>query len=302
MATKLKEAAADSAASQGWKVLESGEVDPRELVINQEANGRRYPADRIGEMVVSLLTEGQKAPICVRKTEKDKLSVVFGYRRALAGQEIFENNLRKGFRLRYELVDVDDLTAFLANMTENDQREDLTDIDHAYNFQRLKEQFGMTLQDINKRTGHSVSWISMTMKLLNLTAAQQRQVALYKTSNGKSGFSAAVGYELADMEPEERQARIDEVKKASPGKKITRSAVRKAKSRSRGGEAEQKARTAKEIRFPFETAYDEAKAKAKEEERDLTAYENILGDFSKFCLGKLGERGMLAHLREAFDE
>ena len=302
MATKEATAkqleAADSARSMGWTVLESGEIDPRDLVIDESMNGRRYSDQDVGEMVLSLLQDGQKSPICVRRNDKDKLSVVFGFRRSKAGVEIHEAGLRKGFKLRYELVDVDDMTAFITNVVENNERQALTDIDHAHNIARLHEQFGMQYQDIAKRLNKSNSWVSQTIKLLKLTAAQQKLVAQHQVSGGKKGIPAASGYELAEMEPAERQAEIEKIMSANEGR-VPRSAVRKrkqAKNQDKGGRS---ALTAKEIRFPFDQVVEDAQTRIAEDGGEMTPFESVCKDFSKFCLGKIGERAMLNHLREA---
>jgi len=302
-ATQKQLEAADSAQSMGWEILETGEVDPRDLEIDDNMNGRRYSDQDVGEMVLSLLQDGQKSPICVRRNAKKKLSVVFGYRRSKAGIEIHEAGLRKGFKLRYELVDVDDKTSFLANVIENNERQGLTDIDHAHNIDKLRRPvedggFGMEQQDIARRMNKSASWVSLTVKLLKLTAAQQKLVAQFQTTNGKKGISPASAYDLAEIEdPKERQKEIETILKTNDGK-VPRSAVRKRKAAKTSG-GETSARTAKEIRFPFDQVVDDAQARIAEEGGEMNSFELICKDFSKFCKGKLGDRAMLTHLREA---
>jgi len=297
-ATTKQIEAADSAQSMGWIVLETGEVDPRDLDIDESLNGRRYSDQDVAEMMLSLLQDGQKSPICVRKI-KNKLSVVFGYRRSKAGIEIHDAGLRKGFKLRYELVDVDDKTALLANVIENNERRALTDIDHAHNIHLLRDTFGMQQQDIAKKLNKSNSWVSLTSKLLKLTAAQQKQVALFQTSGGKKGIAPASAYELADIEdPKERQEEIDKVLKTSADGRVTRSAVRKQKQ-AKTGKEERYTLSAKEIRFPFDRIVEGAQARIAEEGGEMTPFESICKDFSKFCRGKIGERTILSHLRES---
>lgn len=301
MSTKQQQLeAADSAESMGWDVLGTGEIDPRELEIDESKNGRRYSDQDVGEMVLSLLQDGQKSPICVRKNDNGKLSLVFGFRRAKAGMEIHEAGLRKNFKLRYELVDVDDHTAFLSNVIENTERQGLTDIDHAHNIARLRDEFKMAQKDIATKLNRSNSWVSLTLKLLNLTAQQQKMVAQYQTSGGKKGIPPASAYELADIEdPAERQAEIDKLLKSNEGK-VPRAAVRKRKQTKSGAAESQRAGlSAKEIRFPFDQVVDKAQARVGEEGGDLDNYECVCRDFSKFCRGKMGERAFLKRLQEA---
>lgn len=56
-------------------------------------------------------------------------------------------------------------------IVENVQREDLNPIERAQAFQRLIEEFGLTLTDIAKRIGKSESYVSNTMRLLALPDA-----------------------------------------------------------------------------------------------------------------------------------
>lgn len=289
---KTATAVAQSAQTAGWCVINTGYVDPDDLIIDMADNGRKYPGD-VPEMVVSLLNDGQKHPICVRRSErpedKGRFRVVFGFRRALAGVEIISQGLKKDFQLRYELVDVGDAEAFLANLAENGQREDLSDIDHAYNIAKVKEQFGMDQKAIAKRLGKSTAWVSQTLKLLKLSGAEQRKVAQYKTSGGTKGIAPATAYELAELEPEERAARLAEME--SEGGRVTRNKLRK-KKRATTGE-EHKARSSKEIRLVFEevlTRLPDGEKPGKVEE--------FCREMVKWCLGRGGDKLIIKRLRD----
>jgi ParB family chromosome partitioning protein len=56
-------------------------------------------------------------------------------------------------------------------IVENVQREDLNPIERAQAFQRLVEEFGLTVTEIAKRVGKSESYVSNTMRLLGIPDA-----------------------------------------------------------------------------------------------------------------------------------
>jgi ParB family chromosome partitioning protein len=56
-------------------------------------------------------------------------------------------------------------------IVENVQREDLNPIERAQAFQRLTEEFGLTLSEISKRVSKSESYTSNTIRLLSLPDA-----------------------------------------------------------------------------------------------------------------------------------
>jgi ParB family chromosome partitioning protein len=56
-------------------------------------------------------------------------------------------------------------------IVENVQRQDLNPIERAQAFQRLIEEFGLTVTEIAKRVGKSESYVSNTMRLMALPDA-----------------------------------------------------------------------------------------------------------------------------------
>lgn len=279
-----------SAKAMGWDVVWHGVVDPRELVMREDLQGRHYDDD-VSDMVLSLLEDGQKSPICVRRRqdEEGKLEVIFGNRRVRAGLEILQAGLRDKFELRYELVEVGDERAYLANVAENNTRMELTDIDYAHIILRLKS-YNRTQIEIAKRLNRSTAWVSKTISLLKLSEEEQRMVHLYATSGGKEGIAPATAYELVEKGGQERSQEIERVLSQSKTGRVTRSAVRKQR-RSRHEEVTPKQRTASEIRAPFENIVKRAMLDTKREE--MTVFESVCSCLVDFCRGVIGERTLM---------
>src|SRR5262245_41732938 len=142
---------AESITTAPLKVIGTGEIDPRELIIDEAANGRAFPS-KVDEMAQSLLANGQEQPIKLRTVTGGKKSVLFGFRRARGALYILENKLAKSFLLRYEEVECGEADAFIHNLVENKDREGTTVVDDARNYLRLTgEPYNYNQREIARR-------------------------------------------------------------------------------------------------------------------------------------------------------
>ena len=118
----------------------------------------------LAELVSSIKEHGIIEPLVVAKTPAG-YQIIAGERRwraaRLAGLStvpiVLKETTAKGM-LELALV-------------ENVQREDLNPIERAQAFQRLIEEFGLTVTEIAKRVGKSESYVSNTMRLLGIPDA-----------------------------------------------------------------------------------------------------------------------------------
>lgn len=285
-ATTTEEPAVAAVTLRKIEVISQGEIDPRELVIDEQSNGRRYPA-KVQEMVRSMLQDGQEQPITTR-LEGGQHHVVFGFRRARAGVQIVEQNLQKGFKLRYQTVNMTPEEAWWHNVVENAAREDTSAIDNAHNYQRLKgAPYLLTQREIALRLGVSDALISRTLSLLTCTAKVQRLIHA-----GKIPIEA--GYELAGMPPEEQEARAQAL---ASGEKITAAEIRQS-NRKQDKEGRDKARslTAKAIRMPFEAVV--AKWPADQEPTPYVAACELI---TRLCRGEVAAKTALRKLRDLLE-
>lgn len=78
-------------------------------------------------------------------------------------------------------------------LVENVQREDLNPIERALAFQRLIEDFGLSLKQIGKRIGKSESYVSNTMRLLALPDAIKDGLISKAISEGHARAIAGLG-------------------------------------------------------------------------------------------------------------
>lgn len=131
-------------------------------VIRDESQPRKsFDKEALQELADSIKEHGVLQPIVVTK-EGDKYQIVAGERRwrasKLAGLETIPAIIRT----------LDDQNKLEMMIIENAQREDLTPIELATAYAKLKEQFNLTNTEISQRVGKSPSSVVNTMRLLKL--------------------------------------------------------------------------------------------------------------------------------------
>jgi len=141
----------------GWAGIERFRPSP--LQVRTE-----YREDQLQELADDISRQGVLLPLLCRtwKGEPDVLEIVAGHRRHLAAQ-------RAGIaRLPYVLRDdMTDSQVVAAMLGENGQRADLTRVEQAWAFLKLRE-LGLKQLEISSQCGFSVPYVSKTLALLAL--------------------------------------------------------------------------------------------------------------------------------------
>ena len=199
----------------GFKVLRTVEVHPAQVELVDAFRGRAKPVpmEARAELADSIRNHGQQQAIQVREKpdEPGKYQAIFGNTRKLAADMLVSGYETRGangqtatvapdstFKLRCEVVDCDDETAFLSNVIENAQRTNCSPIDNAINHEKLRTEFRMSDAAITKRYGYAhQATVTRLKKLLALEPEYQEAV-----NNGS--MTQAAGFALADVEPENR--------------------------------------------------------------------------------------------------
>lgn len=121
-------------------------------------------ADTLRDLVDSIKTHGILEPLVVAKTPA-------GYQ-LIAGERRWRASKLAGFTKVPVLIKETSAQGMLEMaIVENVQREDLNPIERAQAFERLIEEFGLSVTEISKRVGKSDAYVSNTMRLLVLPDA-----------------------------------------------------------------------------------------------------------------------------------
>ena len=160
-----EEAAENRAAGHQLETL------PVEHITRGQYQPRRYfDEDGLKELAESIRQQGLLQPIVVRQLGKDKYEIVAGERRWRASQ------LAGLDRIPVIVKQLDDESTMAVALIENLQREDLNPMEEAYALSRLKEEFGLTHEQVAKAVGKSRPAVSNFLRLTSLSEPVRQMV------------------------------------------------------------------------------------------------------------------------------
>ena len=135
-----------------------------EIVPNKYQPRKNFDEENLNDLVNSIKERGVIQPIIVRKSklENSKYEIVAGERRWLAAQRVGLHEIP------VVVTDVDDLKSLEFAIVENVQRHDLNPLEEAQGYKRLIDEFSYDQDKVSKFIGKSRSYISNSLRLLNL--------------------------------------------------------------------------------------------------------------------------------------
>jgi len=135
-----------------------------EIVPNKYQPRKNFDQENLNDLVNSIKERGVIQPIIVRKSNMDnsKYEIIAGERRWLAAQKAGLNEIP------VVVTDADDLKSLEFAIVENVQRHDLNPLEEAQGYKRLIDEFAYDQDKVSKFIGKSRSYISNSLRLLNL--------------------------------------------------------------------------------------------------------------------------------------
>lgn len=131
------------------------------IIAREDQPRKQFSEERLDDLSQSIKVHGVIQPIIVRAV-KDKYEIIAGERRyrasLLAGLEYIDCIVKE--------MDVENASKLA--LIENIQREDLNPIEEALAYKHLVDEFNLKQDEIGKTLGKSRTYISNTMRLLNL--------------------------------------------------------------------------------------------------------------------------------------
>jgi ParB family chromosome partitioning protein len=129
-----------------------GKYQPRTILYDQT----------LQELADTIKEQGVIQPLIVRKKNIDQYKIIAGERRWRAAK------IAGLTKVPCIMRDIPDETALAFALIENIQREDLNPIDHALAMSQLRDEFGMTHENIASKVGCARSSITNLLRLLTL--------------------------------------------------------------------------------------------------------------------------------------
>jgi len=158
----------------------------------------RHDLGDLKELTASIKKSGMLQPITVRPkmdgdgSKGDGFELVFGHRRLAAAAAAWCVEVPVMVR------DLADSEVIQLQLVENIQREDIHALDEALGFQRLRNDFDHSVEQLVKETGKSKAYIYAALKLTELTEHAQSRFR-------KGDFDASVALYVARLGTEDAQ-------------------------------------------------------------------------------------------------
>lgn len=157
------------------EIIENISID---LIIPKGDQPRKYFDDEaLSELAESIRINGVIQPIILRKFE-NKYQIVAGERRWRAAKSI---ELKEIPAIIRQLSEID---VAKISLIENVQRENLNPIEESLAYKNLMEDYDLTQEELGKAVGKSRTYVSNSIRLLNLDESIIKLIEEGKLSSG----------------------------------------------------------------------------------------------------------------------
>ena len=164
-----------------------------EIIPNKFQPRKNFDEGNLDDLTNSIKERGVIQPIIVRKSNLDssKYEIIAGERRWLAASKAGLNDIP------VVVTEADDLKSLEFAIVENVQRHDLNPLEEAQGYKRLIDEFSYDQEKVSKFIGKSRSYITNTLRLLNLPEDVLKYLEEKKISAGHAKI--LVGLENASF-------------------------------------------------------------------------------------------------------
>ncbi len=164
-----------------------------EIVPNKYQPRKNFDQENLKDLTNSIKQRGVIQPIIVRKSSSDnsKYEIIAGERRWLAAQTAGLHDIP------VVITNADDQKSLEFAIVENVQRHDLNPLEEAYGYKRLIDEFSYDQEKVSKFIGKSRSYITNSLRLLNLPQDVLKHVEEKKITPGHAKI--LVGLENASF-------------------------------------------------------------------------------------------------------
>ena len=151
-----------------------------DIVPNKFQPRKNFDEENLNDLTNSIKERGVIQPIIVRRSDSNKnnFEIIAGERRWLAARKAGLHEIP------VVVTEADDLKSLEFAIVENVQRHDLNPLEEAQGYKRLIDEFSYDQEKVSKFIGKSRSYITNSLRLLNLPADVLRLIEEKKISAG----------------------------------------------------------------------------------------------------------------------
>ena len=151
-----------------------------DIVPNKFQPRKNFDEENLEDLTNSIKERGVIQPIIVRSSNSDnsKFEIIAGERRWLAARKAGLHDIP------VVVTEADDLKSLEFAIVENVQRHDLNPLEEAQGYKRLIDEFSYDQEKVSKFIGKSRSYITNSLRLLNLPTEVLRLVEKKKITAG----------------------------------------------------------------------------------------------------------------------
>ena len=151
-----------------------------DIVPNKYQPRKNFEKENLEDLTNSIKERGVIQPIIVRvsNSEKSKYEIIAGERRWLAARNAGLHEIP------VVITEADDLKSLEFAIVENVQRHDLNPLEEAQGYKRLIDEFSYDHEKVSKFIGKSRSYITNSLRLLNLPSEVIELIESKQISSG----------------------------------------------------------------------------------------------------------------------
>ena len=151
-----------------------------DIIPNKFQPRKNFDEENLDDLTNSIKERGVIQPIIVRKVNLDnsKFEIIAGERRWLAARKAGLHDIP------VVITEADDLKSLEFAIVENVQRHDLNPLEEAQGYKRLIDEFSYDQEKVSKFIGKSRSYITNSLRLLNLPFEVLKFVEEKKLTSG----------------------------------------------------------------------------------------------------------------------
>lgn len=154
---------------------------------------KHFSENELNELSESIRKNGVLQPIIVRQLDEDKYEIIAGERRWRACK-------KAGVRFIPVIVkEASDKEVLQFAIIENIQRENLTALEEAESYEKLRQDYGYTHEELAQILGKSRSYVSNILRLNALQDSVKEMIRDHNISGGHARSIAALGPEQQEI-------------------------------------------------------------------------------------------------------